>query len=140
MVEIRNENLVRLLRGLTIAVGDRHNRVLIYRFLAAEIRALHYSYGIGDSESYKRALGFLEDCERLTLPSLVRKSAKRGVEVTMTMPSEFCCVRYENSIHLGTGRIAHLQKSGEGSWCNWQDPLTKGFLRQEWLTNPESVE
>jgi hypothetical protein len=83
MVEIRNENLVRLLRGLTIAVGNRHNRILIYRFLAAEIRALHYSYGIGDGESYKRALSFLEDCERLTLRSLMRKSAKRRLELTM---------------------------------------------------------
>lgn len=83
MVEIRNENLVRLLRGLTIAVGNRHNRILIYRFLAAEIRALHYSYGIGDGESYKRALSFLQDCERLTLRSLMRKSAKRRLELTM---------------------------------------------------------
>jgi hypothetical protein len=83
MVAIRNENVVRLLRGLTIAVGHRHNRILIYRFLTAEIRALHYSYGIGDSESYKRAVSFLEGCERLTLRSLVRKSAKRGVEGTM---------------------------------------------------------
>jgi hypothetical protein len=83
MVEIGNESLVRLLRGLTIAVGNRHNRILIYRFLAAEIRALHYSYGIGDGESYKRALSFLEDCERLTLRSLMRKSAKRRLELTM---------------------------------------------------------
>jgi hypothetical protein len=83
MVEIGNESLVRLLRGLTIAVGNRHNRILIYRFLAAEIRALHYSYGIGDEQSYKRALSFLEDCERLTLRSLMRKSAKRRLELTM---------------------------------------------------------
>src|SRR5262249_51605186 len=83
MVEIRHENLVRLLRGLTIVVGHRHNRILIYRFLAAEISALHYSYGIGDAESYKKALSFLEDCERLTLRSLVRKSATRTLAVTM---------------------------------------------------------
>jgi hypothetical protein len=56
VVQIRNENVVRLLRGLTIAVGHRHNRILIYRFLAAEIRALHYSYGIGDDESYNPAV------------------------------------------------------------------------------------
>ena len=83
MVEIGSENVVRLLRGLTIAVGRRHNRILIYRFLAAEIRALHYSYGIGDGESYKKAVSFLEDCERLTLRSLVRSSTERGLEVTM---------------------------------------------------------
>ena len=83
MVEIRNENVVRLLRGLTIAVGRRHNRILIYRFLAAEIRALHHSYGIGDAESCKKALSFLEDCERLTLRSLVRSSAKHRLDVTM---------------------------------------------------------
>jgi hypothetical protein len=49
-----NENFARLLRGLTIAVGDRRNRILLYQFLAAEIRALHCSYGVGDGESYKR--------------------------------------------------------------------------------------
>jgi hypothetical protein len=38
----------------------------------AEIRALHCSYGVGDEESYKRALTFLENCERYTLRSLVR--------------------------------------------------------------------
>jgi hypothetical protein len=83
MVKIRDENLVRLLRGLTIAVGHRHNRILIYRFLSAEIRALHYTYGVGDVESYRRAISFLENCERLTLRSLVRKSAKRQLAVTM---------------------------------------------------------
>jgi len=83
MVEIRSENVVRLLRGLTIAVGRRHNRILIYRFLAAEIRALHHSYEIGDAESYKKALSFLEDCERRTLRSLVRSSAKHRLGVTM---------------------------------------------------------
>ncbi len=78
-MEMTNENFARLLRGLTIAVGNRKNRILFYQFLAAEIRALHYSYGIGDGESYKRALTFLEDCERLTLRSLVRKSAEHHV-------------------------------------------------------------
>jgi hypothetical protein len=43
-----NENFARLLRGLTIAVGNRRNRILLYQFLAAEIRALHLSYGVGD--------------------------------------------------------------------------------------------
>jgi hypothetical protein len=80
--EITGENLARLLRGLTIAAGHRKNRILLYQFLAAEIRALHYSYGVGDSESYKGALTFLESCERLTLRSMVRKSAKRHVEMT----------------------------------------------------------
>jgi hypothetical protein len=83
MFELTNENLARLLKGLTIAVGNRKNRILFYQFLAAEIRALHYSYGVGDRESYKRALMFLEECERLTLRSLVRKSAERHVEVTV---------------------------------------------------------
>jgi len=83
MYGMRNENFSRLLRGLTIAVGNRKNRVLLYRFLAAEIRALHYSYGIGDDVSYKRALTFLAECERLTLRSLVRRSAERHVEMTV---------------------------------------------------------
>jgi hypothetical protein len=82
MFEMTNENFARLLKGLTIAVGNRKNRILFYQFLAAEIRALHYSYGVGDGESYKRALTFLEECERLTLRSLVRKSAERRLEVT----------------------------------------------------------
>ena len=83
MFEMTNENFARLLNGLTIAVGNRNNRILFYQFLAAEIRALHYSYGVGDSESYKRALTFLEKCERLTLRSLMRNSAERHVEVTV---------------------------------------------------------
>jgi hypothetical protein len=78
-----NENLARLLRGLTIAVGNRENRILFYQFLAAEIRALHYSDGVGDPESCKRALRFLENCERFTLRSLARRSAKHHVEVTV---------------------------------------------------------
>src|SRR5262245_42900754 len=76
MLEMTNENFARLLRGLTIAVGNRRNRILLYQFLAAEIRALHCSYGIGDDESCKRALTFLQNCERYTLRSLVRRSAK----------------------------------------------------------------
>jgi hypothetical protein len=83
VLEMTNENFARLLRGLTIAVGNRKNRILFYQFLAAEIRALHYSYGIGDGESYQRALKFLEDCERLTLRSLVRRSAEHHVEVSV---------------------------------------------------------
>jgi hypothetical protein len=80
-----NENFARLLRGLTIAVGNRRNRILLYQFLAAEIRALHCSYGVGDDESYKRALTFLENCERYTLRSLVRRSAKHHAEVTVDL-------------------------------------------------------
>src|SRR5262249_3772638 len=83
MLEMTNENFARLLRGLTIAVGHRRNRILLYQFLAAEIRALHCSYGVGDGESYKRALTFLENCERYTLRSLVRRSAKHHAEVTV---------------------------------------------------------
>ncbi len=58
MLEITNENFARLLKGLTIAVGNRKNRILFYQFLAAEIRALHYS-------------------------NLVRNSAEHHVEVTI---------------------------------------------------------
>jgi hypothetical protein len=83
MLEMTNENFARLLRGLTLAVGNRTNRILLYRFIAAEIRALHCSYGIGDEASYKRALTFLENCERYTLRSLVRRSAKLHAEVTV---------------------------------------------------------
>src|SRR6266498_3215026 len=57
--------------------------VPLYQFLAAEIRALHCSYGLGDGESYKRALMFLENCERYTLRTLVRRSAKHHAEVTV---------------------------------------------------------
>jgi hypothetical protein len=83
MLEMTNENFARLLRGLTIAVGNRRNRILLYQFLAAEIRALHVSYEVGDDESYKRALTFLENCERFTLRSLVRRSAKHHAAVTV---------------------------------------------------------
>jgi hypothetical protein len=83
VLEMTNENFARLLRGLTIAVGNRRNRILLYRFLAAEIRALHCSYGVGDGESCKRALTFLENCERYTLRSLVRRSAKHHAEMTV---------------------------------------------------------
>jgi hypothetical protein len=83
MLQMTNENFARLLRGLTIAVGHRRNRILLYQFLAAEIRALHCSYGVGDGESYKKALTFLENCERYTLRSLVRRSAKRHAGVTV---------------------------------------------------------
>ena len=44
VLEMTNESFARLLRGLTIAVGNRKNRILFYQFLAAEIRALHYSF------------------------------------------------------------------------------------------------
>jgi hypothetical protein len=83
MLEMTNENFARLLRGLTFAVGKRRNRILLYQFLAAEIRALHCSYGVGDGESYERALTFLENCERYTLRSLVRRSAKHHAEMTV---------------------------------------------------------
>jgi hypothetical protein len=80
-LEMTGQDLARLLSGLTIAVGHRKNRILLYQFLAAEIRALHYSYGVGDPESYKKALTFLDNCKRLTLRSMVRKSAERRVEI-----------------------------------------------------------
>ena len=37
MFEMSNDHLARLLKGMTIAVGNRNNRILFYRFLAAEI-------------------------------------------------------------------------------------------------------
>jgi hypothetical protein len=83
MLEMTNENFARLLRGLTFAVGKRTNRILLYQFLAAEIRALHCSYGIGDEASYKRTLTFLENCERYTLRSWVRRSAKHHAAVSV---------------------------------------------------------
>jgi hypothetical protein len=55
MLEMTNENFARLLRGLTIAVGNRRNRILLYQFLAAEIRALHCSYGLGDGEVLQKS-------------------------------------------------------------------------------------
>ena len=64
-------------------MGNRTNRILLYQFLAAEIRALHCSYGFGDVESYKRALRFLENCERYTLRSLVRRSAEHRAALTV---------------------------------------------------------
>src|ERR1700751_6152342 len=83
MFEMRNENLARLRRGLPIAVGNRKNRILFYQFLAAEIRALHSSHGVGDAQSCKRALKFLANCERFTLRSLARRSAEHQVDVTV---------------------------------------------------------
>jgi adenylate cyclase len=35
VLEMTNENFARLLKGLTIAVGNRKNRILFYQFLAA---------------------------------------------------------------------------------------------------------
>jgi hypothetical protein len=80
---VQDAGALRLVRGLTVAVGNRKNRILLYQFLAAEITAVHRSYGIGDEESYKRALTFLENCERFTLRSLVRRSAEHHAEVTV---------------------------------------------------------
>src|SRR6266508_848108 len=83
MLEMTNENFARLLRGLTIAVGNRRNRILLYQFLAAEIRALHCSYVVGDGGSYKKALTRLKTCERYTLRSLFRRPARHHAEVTV---------------------------------------------------------
>src|SRR5262249_31444859 len=83
MLEMTNENFARLLRGLTIAVGKRRNRILLYQFLAAEIRALHCSYGVGDGESNKRPITVLETCERFPRRIWVRRAAKHNAEVTV---------------------------------------------------------
>ena len=113
MFEMTNENFARLLKGLTIAVGNRKNRILFYQFLAAEIRALHYSYGVGDSESYKRALTFLEECERLTLRSLMRKSAERHVEVTVDHAKRIF-LRALEKLNASPALSADLEEDGAG--------------------------
>src|SRR5204863_5722210 len=77
------ESVTRLLKGLTVHVSNKTNLILLYQVRAAEIRALHCSYGVGDGESYKTALAFLENCERYTLRSLVRRSAIHNAEVTV---------------------------------------------------------
>lgn len=75
MLAISAENLKRLRKGITIAVGRRQNRRAIYQFLEAELRALHFSYGVGDKDSYTKAIRFLEDCQDCTLRSLVAGQA-----------------------------------------------------------------
>src|SRR3989454_8173409 len=113
VLELTNENFARLLKGLTIAVGNRKNRILFYQFLAAEIRALHYSYGVGDSESYKRALTFLQECERLTLRSLMRKSAERHVEVTVDHAKRIF-LRALEKLNASPALSADLEEDGVG--------------------------
>jgi uncharacterized protein YqgQ len=75
MMAISPENLKRLRNGITMAVGRRQNRRAIYQFLEAELRALHYSYGIGSKESYTKAINFLEHCREFTLRSIVAEQA-----------------------------------------------------------------
>lgn len=75
MLTISAENLARLRKGITVAVGRRQNRRAIYQFLEAELRALHCSYGIGSEESYTKAIAFLEHCREFTLRSLVAEQA-----------------------------------------------------------------
>ena len=112
MFEMTNENFARLLNGLTIAVGNRKNRRLFYQFLAAEIRALHYSYGVGDSESYQRALTFLEKCERLTLRGLMRNSAERHVEVTVDRAKRIF-LRALEKLNAPSALCAYLEEDRE---------------------------
>jgi hypothetical protein len=71
MLAISAENLTRLRKGITAAIGRRQNRRAIYQFLEAELRALHYSYGIGSELSYIKAITFLEHCREFTLRNLV---------------------------------------------------------------------
>lgn len=75
MLAISAENLARLRKGITMAVGRRQNRKAIYQFLEAELRALHCSYGIGSEESYAKAVAFLEHCREFTLRSMVAEQA-----------------------------------------------------------------
>src|SRR5881397_3731538 len=122
MFEMKNENLARLLKGLTVAVGNRKNRILFYQFLAAEIRALHYSYGIGDEESYKGALMFLEQCERFTLRSLVRKSAERHVEVTVDHAKRVL-LRALKKLNASPALDADLESSLSRAANNWRPQM-----------------
>jgi hypothetical protein len=71
MIAISAENLTRLRKGITVAIGRRQNRRAIYQFLRAELRALHYSYGIGSEESYAKAIKLLQHCREFTLRNLV---------------------------------------------------------------------
>ena len=80
MIVISAENLTRLRRGITVAIGRRQNRRAIYQFLEAELRALHYSYGIGSEVSYTKAIAFLQHCQEFTLRNLV---AEQVVKVFM---------------------------------------------------------
>ena len=61
-------------------MGRRQNRRAIYQFLEAELRALHYSYGIGSEVSYTKAIPFLQPCQEFTLRNLV---AEQVVKVFM---------------------------------------------------------
>jgi hypothetical protein len=54
-----------------MAIGRRQNRRAIYQFLQAELRALHYSYGIGSEVSYTKAIKLLEHCQEFTFRNLV---------------------------------------------------------------------
>ena len=71
MLAISAENLARLRRGITVAIGRRQNRRAVYQFLEAELRALHYSYGISSEVSYTKAIAFLEHCREFTLRNLI---------------------------------------------------------------------
>ena len=75
MLALSAENLKRLRNSITIAVGRRQNRRAIYQFLEAELRALHWSHGIGSKESYIRAIVFLEHCREFKFRSLVAEQA-----------------------------------------------------------------
>jgi hypothetical protein len=59
MLDMTNENFARLLRGLTIAVGNRTNRILLYQFLAAEIRALREKVLWKEGKKYQLVI----DCD-----------------------------------------------------------------------------
>jgi hypothetical protein len=52
MLEMTNENFARLLKGLTIAVGKRRNRILFISFWRQRSGLCTCSYGLGDEESY----------------------------------------------------------------------------------------
>ena len=156
MLEMTNENFARLLRGLTIAVGNRRNRILLYQFLAAEIRALHCSYGVRRWRVLqKRALTFLENCERYTLRSLVRRSAKHHTEVTVDHAKRVFSralqkldasqghnptLRAMNSAFVETGAIAdweHLKLPGDGGMAlNLRSTRRHGQLATAGLARP----
>jgi hypothetical protein len=80
MLTISAEKLTRLRTAITVAIGRRQNRRAIYQFLEAELRALHYSYGIGSEVSYTKAIAFSEHCRAFTLRNLV---AEQVVKIFM---------------------------------------------------------
>jgi hypothetical protein len=82
MLEMTNENFARLLRGLTIAVGNRKNRILLYQFLAAEIRA------------QAEGLGRLQVDHQLVLGRCLHRQISRLLALENAVDVTCCARRY----------------------------------------------